>query len=384
MRKVQSSRRNGKYRRQIRVGGKVLQATFTRKEDADHWYSSMRIKKERIEKGIDIGFQAMRFEEWAGRWMSDRRGLLEESTFRTYNTFLKNDLLPVFGERYLHMITARDIQLALLKIKEEKELSNSTYNRMRTLLNTIFVDACKVRPQHLTDNPMIQVKKLTETPPIIQIFERPEDMNTYLNGAWELINPPFWMAVMVFLNTGARVGEVLALKRSDVNLSDRFIQITKAMDYKTCVIKPYPKGKRHRLVPLNDSLMTALIFWLEFDSTGAPEDFLIRWSMAPEKGRWKNDGRHFSPSHTHKLHDDLCRELGFEGLTLHSLRHSYATHQLNIDNDLYRLKGILGHQDIKTTERYLRLLKERLHKPVNFEVGADMVKKLREPKLVKA
>jgi integrase len=376
-------KRNRKNRRQIRVNGKKVERTFSRKEDADKWYAQMLLKKERIEKGIDIGFEAKLFLPWAGEWISDRASTISKSTFRLYNGWLMKDFLPEFGQQYMHMIGTRDVERFLLRVQSEREFSNSTYNRMRTFLHTLFEDARKNRPQHLTDNPIVNVKSLTENPRPVKIFEKMEDINTYLVGAWEHISPPFWMAVMLFLNTGVRLGEALAIQRDDVDLSRSVIQISKSRDNKTGELIPYPKGKKTRLVPISGALHKALLFWFDLDSNAKPEDFVVRFSKAPERGkRWTNDGRPFSPSHTHYLHDKLCTKLGFDGITLHALRHSFATHQLNEDHDIYRLQRILGHQDISTTQRYLQLVEDRLKKPSGFSVGGSFVDEIRKPKLV--
>lgn len=377
------SKRNRKNRRQIRISGKRFEKTFIRKEDADKWYAQMLLKKERIEKGIDIGFEAKLFKPWCGEWLSDRVLTLAPSSIRLYNGWLRKDFLPEFGDQYLHMIGTRDVERFLLRIQSERGFSNSTYNRMRTFLHTIFEEAIKCRPQHATDNPIVNVRSLIENPKPVKILERIEDINAYLQAAWDFISPPFWMVVMVFLNTGVRLGEALAIQRQDVDLKRNVIHISKAKDYKTGAINPYPKGKRTRMVPINRPLHRALLLWFDLDSQGQSTDFLIRWIHAPERGkRWVNDGRPFSPSHTHLLHDKLCERLGFEGITLHALRHTFATHQLSEDNDIYRLQRILGHQDISTTQRYLQLVEDRLKKPDAFSVGDSVVDQIRKPKAV--
>ncbi len=57
-----------------------------------------------------------------------------------------------------------------------------------------------------------------------------------------------------------------------------------------------------------------------------------------------------------------------KNVTFHSLRHSYATHLLEKGVDIKYIKELLGHFDIKTTERYLHVAKEKL---VNIKSPLD-------------
>lgn len=380
-------KRYGKHRRQIRIAGKMVEASFTFRKDADDWYGKMRQKKELIEKGLDIGFEAKLFKAWAGQWLSEKKPQIEESTFRTYNGFLKNDLVPQFGQTFVHLIGPRDIENFLFKIKTDRGLANATYNRYRLLLNEIFKDAMRVRPRHAVDNPIDQVKKLIENAPPVKLFEQVDLIETYLSHAWTMVNPAFWMGAMILFNLGARLGEMLGLQAGDVNLSSGTISITRAVDYKTGAIKPYPKGKRHRVLPINDVLAGALRLWFEIAPPESPETPIVRWVADPrkqsDKGRWKNDGRRFSASHFHRLHDELCASLGLPVITVHQIRHTFGTHQADMDGHLRRLQALLGHQDSKTTERYAQLVQERLRNKAGFTVGAGAVESNRKLKLVK-
>lgn len=58
----------------------------------------------------------------------------------------------------------------------------------------------------------------------------------------------------------------------------------------------------------------------------------------------------------------------YKKVTFHALRHSYATHLLEKGVDIKYIKELLGHFDIKTTERYLYVAKEKL---VNIQIPLD-------------
>lgn len=369
------------YRRQIRINGKMVGRTFSNKKDADDWYAMTRRKKELIENGLDIGFEAKKLKPWCGEWLSEKRNEIVDSTFRLYNDWLRNDVLPELGNEYMHFLSARDIQVFLFKIRRERGLANATYNRYRILLHGIFQAALMTRPRHVIENVINQVKALPENSKPIIIFDQKKDITTYLEGALEF-KPWFYVAGMIFFNTGVRLGEGLALQIRDLDFDARKISVVKQKDYKTGRLKPYTKGKRNRWVPMNDALYLTLRWWIDTETPASDEDFLIRWAGPKVTTRWKNDGRSVSSSHFHYFHDQLISRLGLPSITVHQMRHTYGAHQADLDGHLLRLQGILGHQDQKTTERYARLLEERKSRP-GFTVGKEIVEKIGKLKLLK-
>jgi integrase len=206
------------------------------------------------------------------------------------------------------------------------------------------------------------------------------DIDRYLEAAWGT-SPPFWMGAILFLNTGGRIGEVLAMRRMDVDMERRVILFRRSKDYRTGTVKEYTKGKTDREIPVNDTLFAALKFWFGFDHEADPEDYIVRWTKAENRHSWKNRAnRPFSSGHFAKLHRRILEAKNLPPVTPHGLRHTYATHNLGRDPnlDVYRIQKLLGHQDISTTMRYLHLVKDRLAKKKNlFAVGGKTLDKIR-------
>lgn len=386
-RKVLFSRRNGKLRARIRIGGKTKETSFIDDDqgqaNAEAWLRGMQDQKEKIEKGIESAFAPIQAFPFVGRFLYEKSIEVEPSTLDKYNEFFERDFLPVFKDHYLHRITTEDLKAFLLQIQEERGFSASTFNRLRQDMNTLFNAAMNRKPRHTMENPVTLLKKQIENPRKAVIFEDVKDMERFIGGSWK-VNPPFWIATLIFLNAGGRISEVLALRRMDVDLVERVIHFRRSKDSKTGIVKEYTKGKRDREIPLNDPLYSALKFWFGFDKDGNPEDFLVRWKMAKNTHAWKfRANRPFSTGHYEKLHRKLLTDLKLPWVTPHGLRHTYATHSLGRDEqmDIYRIQKLLGHSDIKTTERYLHLVKDRLMKKRNlFSVGKKSIAKVRETK----
>ncbi len=131
---------------------------------------------------------------------------------------------------------------------------------------------------------------------------------------------------------GLRVSEVIALKVDDVD------------PYNMRLMIQCDKGQKVRIVPLPKSLLRSL---RKYDISFRPTNFLF-------EGRKKQT---YSVKSIQTFIKKYAKEAGItKVVTPHILRHSYAAHQLEKGLDIRHLQEIMGHQSIKTTERYIHIL----------------------------
>lgn len=177
---------------------------------------------------------------------------------------------------------------------------------------------------------------------------------------------------------GLRLMECVRLRVKDVDLERRLVTIRGA------------KGDKDRVLPLPASLVAELgahlqrvrALWEGDQAHGYPPVALpgTLASKYPNAGRewpwfWVFPGRNLSRDprsgivRRHHAHEDglskalraATRRAGIsKRVTMHVLRHSYATHQLERGVPLHRLRDLLGHNDISTTEIYLHVLPKDL------------------------
>lgn len=117
----------------------------------------------------------------------------------------------------------------------------------------------------------------------------------------------------------------------------------------------YAKGGKHRLVPLVPQLLKVLEdYWRAVRPPGP-------WLFS---GRlWGNKGWSDKPvgySRTLRRFKAITRRAGLPGLTPHSLRHAFATHQLEDGMHIRALQVTLGHSSIHTTTRYAHVRTDHL------------------------
>jgi integrase/recombinase XerD len=140
--------------------------------------------------------------------------------------------------------------------------------------------------------------------------------------------------ILVLLRTGMRICELLALRRSDVNLRERKITIREGA-----------KTRRGRVVYFSNDARDALKAWIE--KRDCHKEFLFY-------ARRRNTLGYASSRH---LFTKYLRRAGLvhRGYTIHCLRHTFASELLNARMRLECLQQLLGHDSVQVTRRYAKL-----------------------------
>lgn len=146
--------------------------------------------------------------------------------------------------------------------------------------------------------------------------------------------------------TGCRASEVAGLMLRDVNLQER-----------TCRV--LGKGNKQRVVLLGSRAVAAIETYLEGDRP----KLAARGKPAAENLFLSRSGKPFRREAIWKLVDFHVKAIGLpEGVSPHTLRHSFATHLLSGGADLRQVQEMLGHSSIATTQIYTHVDSTRLKK----------------------
>jgi site-specific recombinase XerD len=150
------------------------------------------------------------------------------------------------------------------------------------------------------------------------------------------------LAFKMLLYTGLRRSELIGLNVGDVDMEAKTVTVRNG------------KGNKDRVVPLADTLAMDLADYL--GDIRNPDRPLF---LSASGKRWGQRG----------LHKALRRHLaqcGLEGrASLHTLRHSFATHLVRAGVDLAQVQELLGHDDINTTRLYVHVSAVGLQEAVN-------------------
>ena len=167
-----------------------------------------------------------------------------------------------------------------------------------------------------------------------------EEMRSVLSS---IKNHKHRMLLSLMYSTGMRLSEMANLKISEVDSKQMRIRITSG------------KGKKDRYVPLSPLLLQELrCYFLAY----RPEVYLFNGA---------GKGKKYA---TRTIHHILQTALAKAGLnhknyTVHTIRHSFATHLLDNGTDLQAIQQLMGHHQISQTVQYLHLSSKRLGKIVN-------------------
>jgi site-specific recombinase XerD len=140
---------------------------------------------------------------------------------------------------------------------------------------------------------------------------------------------------------GLRAGEVVRLKAGDLDSAQNIIRIVQA------------KGRKDRNVMLPADILGLLRLWWKERPRHQDRD------VAPTE-RWlfpgRNPGRPLTTRQFARLFQETVKKAGItKPVSLHSLRHSFATHLLERGVDIRVIQALLGHDKLETTARYTRV-----------------------------
>lgn len=146
------------------------------------------------------------------------------------------------------------------------------------------------------------------------------------------------LLIHLLIDTGARINEIMNIKKSDIKLSDNEILLTTTKTKIDRVVYFLNDTKKLIAKVLDQELSTPYLFY----------------NLLKNRQINYDDVRYFFRH--------LKSELDIDILHAHMFRHSLATTLIENDADLISVMQILGHQNIKTTERYLHLSKRHIKK----------------------
>ncbi len=331
--------------RKIKVNGKETYEVYLNLRDARgvrmqkrlRGFSSLRAAHE-----AEIKFKAKSmnerdegprwlWDEWLRHYLGRERLTLKANTIRHYETSLAKWATPHFAGRFIDEIAPRDVH----EIIHRELHAKSPFSKKGVLRMIRRVFAVAIEEGVLTKNPCagLTVKVIEPKQSVLNQGE----VDVLLREAKNL-GHRFYEIWAIAVFTGMRSGELYALRWHDVDIESGRIYVTRSWS-STGGFGP-TKSRRNRVVPISGSLRK-LLLELKVKSDG---EFVLPHIWEWEKGEQARVLRQF------------CKSIGITPVKFHDLRATFITQLLLKGVPLAQVMSIVGHTELKTTNRYLRVL----------------------------
>lgn len=308
-----------------RIGLKHIEFNFKIEKDIPDYFEFAPKRKPKLTK-----FELLNDLQKSALLATEEQLILKRLSISTIKSY-KNHLIGLFD---FHkniaptQIGVDEIHAYLLNQIEKKRISESTQNQIINATKT-FIEKVLKRPNAYVE--IIRPKKPKKLPNVLSTQEVVRLLNVHKNLKHKL-------ALMLIYSAGLRKSELLNLKRKNINIFRRSIFIKAG------------KGKKDRYVVLAEAVIPYLKKYLKLYDP-------VSWLFEGQNG-----GK-YSGTSLQKIFERAIAQSGVNAYaTLHTLRHSYATHCVENGHNLKSIQEALGHGSLKTTEIYLHVSSEALRK----------------------
>lgn len=286
----------------------------------------MIIKKKKLNTIID-------------EWLVLQKEQIKISSYATYNNHIENHIKPYFRDVYINKINHYDIQKFIndklksgrldgtggLSIKTVKELTNVIKLVLRYSINNGYIETINLNfkfPQQRKTLNMISDEEFTK-------------LTQYLKNK----NDSFYIGILLMLCSGIRIGELCALKNEDIDIINQELYIHKTLQRiqdidigsTQIIISSTKTFHSTRIIPIPNSLIPYIrlnnnenYFLTQTDKFIEPRVFRYKFKR-------------------------IIKKLQITEVTVHSLRHYFASKCIELGFDYNCLSEILGHASPSTT-----------------------------------
>lgn len=302
----------------------------------------------------------MKYKEWLKIWLEKYvKPSSKMRTVESYERIIQKQISGTLGETELDTITAMDIQSFVAELLKKgnratKEgLAASSVNAIITVIQSSLKRAVTLGyiPKNVADGikrPKIKGKQVT----CFTIAEQRKIERAALSDPYGKM-----FGVVLCLYTGLRIGELLALTWSDIDLAKGVISVNKTCyDGKTSngfgriVDEPKTESSK-RVIPIPKQILP----YINQQKNTKKSEYVVSFSGNPVATR--------SYQRSFAL---LLKKIGVAHKNFHSLRHTFATRALECGMDVKTLAEILGHKNATVTlNRYVHSLTEHKQNMMN-------------------
>jgi integrase/recombinase XerD len=227
------------------------------------------------------------------------------------------DLQISYPDRELSTLTRAELEAYIAGIARNSAAStvNQTISALTFLWRNVYGMKFPIPVRPVKDKSLPIVISLRQ---VIQLIAAARNLRTRL-------------ALALAYSAGLRISEIAQLQIDDIDRERKVIHIHSG------------KGRKDRVVPLSDLVAAMLDKYLE----------------KAKPSRWLFRNTNGGPAHVRSLQYAFADARSRAGIpdtvTMHTLRHSFATHLVERGEDLFTIKELMGHSSLSTLQQYIHL-----------------------------
>lgn len=283
-----------------------------------------------------LDFSNVKFDKLCKEWLAYKKPKVKESTYLNYKFKITKYLIPHFGRHSLNYFYSYDINKYIDKLK--LTLSDKTVREILIVLKAILKYAER---KYDVDFKLDLVSVPSAPSREIEVFN---DRDRYkiekkLMASTDLKS----LGVLISLYSGLRIGEICALKWSDIDFDTMLITVTHTIQRiyigkgNTKVVYSTPKTKRSvRKVPMSKIIIDKL---KPLSRMYSPDSFILTGM----------EHKFFEPISYKYPYTQFLDECHVNYKNFHTLRHTFATRCIRMGMDVKSLSEILGHANVNVT-----------------------------------
>lgn len=278
------------------------------------------------------------FKEYAELWLSLPHDW-KESTRENYEHNMQLHIFPEFGKRKIDEFKRKDLKVFFDKLLSNG-MSTAIAKTLKTLINGVLSNA--LDSEMIEVNPVFDLK-MTGKKTDFEIEPLTEaEVEKFLEQAKKLFDGIYYPPFLCALRTGARLGEIKALKWDDIDFEKRLIEVKRSCRRGRIT---GTKNKKRRRVDMTPYLAETL----KILRTEQKKDALKNGRPVPEWVFVDTKGRMLTRNVVQHALRQCLKRAKMRKIRIHDLRHSYSTIRLLRGHNVGDVSYQLGHSSIKIT-----------------------------------
>lgn len=359
---------NGRY--EVRISGRDMETgkstriskyadTLDEAVDIQHALSVAMVQTPQyLQNNTTVG-------EWLDNWLTTyMQHTLKQSTYKSYETYVRKHFKPSLGTIKLKELTPRTLQIFYNYKQEQENLSPKTISNLNMCLHKALAQAQS--EGLILSNPSGSVSLPPLIKPHIEVLTR-EQQARLVQASYQF---RYGVFVRMTLVTGLRLGEVVGLRWCDIDFYTNMLHVNQTLnrlqrydddeaDSKTEIVTQTPKSQNSiRSIPMLPDLVMDLQNWRivqmqDADAMGTA--YFDSGLIATQE-----NGLYVEPRLMREYYQKMLAAANLPNYNFHALRHTFATRAMEQGMDAKTLSILLGHYSVGfTLDTYAHVLTDQ-------------------------